>query len=65
MAGSEKFSHVMTPAMQQAADNGAMGYGLEIRETHAGFKTEVYKNIEEMKRHEATESDYEKLMEMD
>lgn len=65
MAGSEKFSHVMTPLMQQAAENGALGYGIEIRETHAMSETEVYKNIQQMKRHEATESEYEKKMEMD
>jgi len=28
MAGSEKFSHVMTPAMQQAAVKGSMGLGI-------------------------------------
>lgn len=65
MAGSEKFSHEMTPLMKQAAENGAQGYGLEIRETHAGYKTEVYKNREQMMRHEASESEFERKMELD
>lgn len=57
--------HVMTPKMKQAADNGAMGYGIEIRETHAMAETEVYKNLKQMMKHEASESEYEKKMEMD
>lgn len=65
MAGSEKFSHEMTPAMQQAAENGALGYGVDIRESHAFTGEEVYKSMKQMLQHEASESELEKKMEMD
>lgn len=54
---SEKFSHTMTPAMQKAADNGAMGLGVIIPEGHgAGGPKEQYINEAARKKHERTES---------
>lgn len=55
----------MTAIMKQAADNGALGHGIEIRETHAFADEEVYKSMKQMLRHEASESDFEKKMEME
>lgn len=55
----------MSPIMKQAAENGAIGHGIEIRESHAFRGEEVYKNMKQKMRHEATESEFEKKMELE